>query len=39
MAPGGKLGQAFQEASRLPRRQQEKLAEFVKVFISHSSQS
>ena len=39
MVPGGKLGQAFQEASRLPRRQQEKLAEFVHVFISHSSQS
>ena len=32
-APGGKLGQAFQQALRLPRRQQEKLAEFIKVFI------
>ena len=40
MAPGGKLGQAFQEASRLPRRQQEKLADFVKLFIAqHASQS
>jgi len=38
-APGGKLGQVFQQASRLPRRQQEKLAEFVQVFISHSHKS
>jgi transcriptional regulator with XRE-family HTH domain len=39
-APGGKLGSAFQQASRLPRRQQEKLAEFVRVFIAqHSSDS
>lgn len=39
-APGGKLGQVFQEASRLPRRQQEKLADFVKLFIAqHASQS
>lgn len=38
--PGGKLGQVFQEASRLPRRQQEKLADFVKLFIAqHASQS
>ena len=34
VAPGGKLGQVFQEALRLPRRQQAKLAEFVKVFIA-----
>ena len=34
VTPGGKLGQVFQEALRLPRRQQEKLAEFVKVFIA-----
>ncbi|HOF50061.1 MAG: helix-turn-helix transcriptional regulator [Verrucomicrobia bacterium] len=39
VAPGGKLGQAFQEALRLPRRQQEKLAEFVRVFIAqHASE-
>lgn len=34
MAPGGKLGLVFQDALRLPRRQQAKLAEFVKVFIT-----
>lgn len=34
IAPGGKLGQAFQQALRLPRRQQEKLAEFVRLFIA-----
>jgi len=34
IAPGGKLGLAFQEALRLPRRQQAKLAEFVKLFIA-----
>lgn len=34
MAPGGKLGLVFQDALRLPRRQQAKLAEFVKVFIA-----
>ena len=39
VAPGGKLGQAFQEALRLPRRQQEKLAEFVRVLIAqHASE-
>jgi len=39
VAPGGKLGQAFQEALHLPRRQQEKLAEFVKVFIAQHASS
>jgi len=34
IAPGGKLGLVFQDALRLPRRQQAKLAEFVKVFIA-----
>jgi transcriptional regulator with XRE-family HTH domain len=34
VGPGGKLGRAFQEALRLPRRQQEKLAEFVKIFVA-----
>lgn len=34
VAPGGKLGLVFQDALRLPRRQQAKLAEFVKVFIT-----
>jgi transcriptional regulator with XRE-family HTH domain len=36
-APGGKLGSAFQQALRLPRRQQEKLAEFVRVFIAQNA--
>ncbi len=35
--PAGKLGSAFQQAQRLPRRQQEKLAEFVRVFIAQHS--
>jgi hypothetical protein len=36
-SPGGKLGSAFQQAQRLPRRQQEKLAEFVRIFIAQHS--
>jgi transcriptional regulator with XRE-family HTH domain len=35
--PGGKLGSAFQQALRLPRRQQEKLAEFIRLFIAQHS--
>jgi len=30
----GQLQEAFEEANRLPRRQQQKLAEFVRVFIA-----
>ena len=33
----GQLQEAFQEASRLPRRQQQKLAEFVRVFIAQNA--
>ena len=36
-APASKLGSAFQQAARLPRRQQEKLAEFVRVFVAQHS--
>lgn len=35
--PGSKLGAACQEAMQLPRRQQEKLAEFIKVFVTQHS--
>jgi transcriptional regulator with XRE-family HTH domain len=38
-APAGKLGSAFQQALRLPRRQQEKLAEFVRVFVAQHSKA
>jgi transcriptional regulator with XRE-family HTH domain len=31
--PTGKLEQVFQAASRLPRRQQQKIAEFVEAFV------
>ena len=33
IGPGGRLGQVFEAASRLPRRQQEKVAEFVEAFV------
>lgn len=36
-APAGKLRNAFEEASRLPRRQQEKLIDFIKLFIAQNS--
>ena len=31
--PGGKLGQVFVEVSKLPRRQQDKVIEFVEAFV------
>lgn len=31
--PASKLGQVFEKAAKLPRRQQQKLAEFVDLFI------
>jgi transcriptional regulator with XRE-family HTH domain len=31
--PGGKLGEVFNEASRLPRRQQQKIAEVVEGML------
>lgn len=37
--PQGRLRKVFEEASGLPRRQQEKIAEFVSAFISQSKQS
>lgn len=33
IAPGGRLGQVFERAARLPRRQQDKVAEFVEAFV------
>lgn len=35
--PAGKLRHAFEEASRLPRRQQDKLVDFIKLFIAQNS--
>ena len=37
--PNGKLRKIFEDASRLPRRQQEKIAEFVSAFINQYSQN
>jgi len=34
VTPGGKLRQVFEMASHLPRREQQKLLEFVDVFIA-----
>jgi transcriptional regulator with XRE-family HTH domain len=31
----GRLQRVFEEASRLPRRQQDKIAEFVEAFVRH----
>ena len=39
MGPGGRLGQVFDAASRLPRRQQEKVAEFVEAFVEKKAAS
>jgi transcriptional regulator with XRE-family HTH domain len=36
--PQGRLRKVFEEASGLPRRQQEKIAEFVSAFITQSRQ-
>jgi len=36
--PEGKLRKIFEEASRLPRRQQEKISEFVAAFINQHKQ-
>ena len=33
VGPAGRLGQVFDSASRLPRRQQQKVAEFVEAFV------
>ena len=37
--PNGKLRKIFEEASSLPRRQQEKIAEFVSAFVNQYKQS
>lgn len=37
VSPGGRLRQVFEAASHLPRREQQKLAEFVKIFVSQHS--
>jgi hypothetical protein len=37
--PDGKLRKIFEDASRLPRRQQEKIAEFVTAFINQYKQT
>ncbi len=37
--PDGKLRKIFEDASRLPRRQQEKIGEFVSAFINQYKQS
>lgn len=37
--PAGKLRQAFEEVARLPRRQQEKIVEFITAFVRHYEQN
>ncbi len=37
--PDGKMRRIFEDASRLPRRQQDKIAEFVSAFINQYKQS
>ncbi len=37
--PGGKLGQVFASVSQLPRRQQDKVIEFVEAFVEKKSAS
>jgi transcriptional regulator with XRE-family HTH domain len=37
--PNGKLKKIFEDASDLPRRQQEKIAEFVSAFVNQYKQS
>ena len=34
VAPGGRLNQAFQRVAKLPRRQQQKIAEVVEALVS-----
>lgn len=36
---GGKLGQAFERAAKLPRRQQAKIAEVVEALVDHQLNS
>lgn len=37
--PSGKLRKIFEDASRLPRRQQEKIGEFVSAFVNQYKQN
>jgi len=37
--PPGKLRKVFEDVSRLPRRQQEKIIEFVTAFVKHYQQT
>lgn len=37
--PGGRIRRVFEEVCRLPRRQQEKVAEFVEAFVKQQSAS
>ncbi len=37
--PNGKLRKIFEDASRLPRRQQEKIGEFVSAFVNQYKQN
>lgn len=39
VSPGGKVGQVFNEVSKLPRRQQEKIAEVVKALVAQHKQA
>lgn len=39
VAPGGKLGQVFEEAAKLPRRQQQKIIEMAEAYIAQYHQS
>ena len=34
VSPGGRLNQAFQRVAKLPRRQQQKIAEVVEGFLA-----
>lgn len=39
VTPGGKLGEVFDSVSKLPRRQQQKVIEFVEAFVDKKSAS
>jgi len=39
VTPGGKMGRVFDEASRLPRRQQQKIIDIVEPFIREQAAS
>jgi hypothetical protein len=37
LVPGGKLGQVFEQVSKLPRRQQDKIIEVVNALVAQSA--